>query len=73
MLYLGVASTLLGYIGWNTGLRGLGATRAVTYTFLISPLAVLFGAVLLEEPVTLWLALGGALVVGGVALAQRSR
>ena len=37
----GRRSTFLGYIGWNIGLRGLGATRAVTYTYLISPLAVL--------------------------------
>jgi drug/metabolite transporter (DMT)-like permease len=73
VLYLGVASTFLGYIGWNVGLRGLGATRAVTYTYLISPLAVLMGAVFLDEPVTLWLAVGGALVLGGVWAAQRSR
>ncbi len=73
VLYLGVVSTFLGYIGWNIGLRGLGATRAVTYTYLISPLAVLIGAVILDEPVTLWLAVGGALVLGGVAAAQRSR
>jgi drug/metabolite transporter (DMT)-like permease len=72
VLYLGVASTFLGYIGWNIGLRGLGPTRAVTYTYLISPLAVAMGAILLDEPVTLWLALGGALVLGGVATAQRA-
>lgn len=72
VLYLGVASTFLGYIGWNIGLRGLGPTRAVTYTYLISPLAVAMGAILLDEPVTLWLALGGALVLGGVAAAQRA-
>ena len=52
MLYLGVVSTFLGYIGWNVGLRGLGATRAVAYAHVISPLAVAFGAVLLDEPVT---------------------
>lgn len=73
VLYLGVVSTFLGYIGWNIGLRGLGATRAVTYTYLISPLAVLMGAVFLDETVTAWLAVGGALVVGGVAVAQRAR
>jgi drug/metabolite transporter (DMT)-like permease len=73
VLYLGVVSTFLGYIGWNIGLRGLGATRAVTYTYLISPLAVLMGAAFLDETVTLWLAVGGALVVGGVAFAQRAR
>jgi drug/metabolite transporter (DMT)-like permease len=73
VLYLGVASTFLGYIGWNVGLHGLGATRAVAYTYLISPLAVLLGAAFLDEPVTPWLVLGGALVLGGVAAAQRAR
>ncbi len=67
LLYLGVLATLLGYIFWNLGLKGLGPTRAVTYTYAISPLAVAFGAIFLDEPVTIWLALGGVLVVGGIA------
>jgi drug/metabolite transporter (DMT)-like permease len=71
ILYLGVLATLLGYILWNVGLRGLGPTRAVTYAYAISPLAVLIGAVVLDEDVTVWLVLGAALVVGGIALAQR--
>jgi drug/metabolite transporter (DMT)-like permease len=70
ILYLGVLATFLGYILWNVGLRGLGPTRAVTYTYGISPLAVLIGAVVLDESVTAWLVLGGALVLGGIALAQ---
>ena len=70
LLYLGVLATLLGYIFWNLGLKGLGPTRAVTYAYAIPPLAVTFGAVFLDEPVTIWLALGGALVVGGIAAAQ---
>jgi drug/metabolite transporter (DMT)-like permease len=72
VLYLGILATLLGYIGWNVGLRGIGPTRAVAYTYGISPLAVLIGAVVLDEPVTVWLGVGAALVVGGIALAQRS-
>jgi drug/metabolite transporter (DMT)-like permease len=70
LLYLGVLATLLGYILWNAGLKGLGPTRAVTYAYAIPPLAVTFGAIFLDEPVTLWLAVGGALVVGGIAAAQ---
>jgi drug/metabolite transporter (DMT)-like permease len=70
LLYLGVLGTLLGYIAWNIGLRGLGPTKAVAYTYAISPLAVLIGAVVLGETVTLWLVLGGALVVGGIVAAQ---
>jgi drug/metabolite transporter (DMT)-like permease len=73
VLYLGVVSTFLGYIAWNVGLRGLGATGAVTYAYLITPLAVLMGALFLDETVTAWLAVGGVLVLGGVALAQRAR
>ncbi len=72
ILYLGILATLLGYIFWNVGLRGLGPTRAVAYTYGISPLAVLIGAVVLDEPVTVWLAIGAALVVGGIALTQRA-
>jgi drug/metabolite transporter (DMT)-like permease len=72
LLYLGILATFLGYILWNVGLRGLGPTRAVTYTYAISPLAVLIGALALDEPVTAWLAVGAALVVGGIALAQRT-
>jgi len=72
VLYLGILCTLLGYLAWNVGLRGLGSTNAVTYAYGIPVLAVAFGAVLLDETVTLWLAVGGALVLAGVAAAQRA-
>lgn len=72
VLYLGVLCTLLGYLAWNVGLRALGASRAVAYAYCISPLGVVIGALTLDEPVTVWLALGGVLIVGGIALAQSS-
>jgi drug/metabolite transporter (DMT)-like permease len=71
VLYLGVLATLLGYILWNAGLKGLGPTRAVTYAYGIPALAVVFGAILLDEPITGWLVLGAVLVLGGIVLAQR--
>lgn len=70
VLYLGVLATFLGYIAWNAGLRGLGPTRAVAYTYAIPVLAVAIGALVLDEPLTPWLAAGAALVVGGIALTQ---
>lgn len=70
VLYLGVLSTLLGYVAWNIGLRAFGPTRAVSATYVIPALAVLIGAVTLEESVTAWIAVGGLLIVGGVALAS---
>ena len=72
LLYLGLLATLLGYILWNVGLRGIGPTRAVSYTYAISPLAVGIGAIVLDETVTPWLVLGGGLVIGGIVLTQRA-
>lgn len=70
VVYLGVVCTFLGYMAWNIGLRGLGATRAVSFAYAIPALAVAIGAITLDEPVTGWLVAGGALIVAGVALAQ---
>jgi drug/metabolite transporter (DMT)-like permease len=72
LLYLGVLATFLGYILWSVGLRGIGPTRAVSYTYAISPLAVVIGAIVLGETITPWLVLGGVFVVGGIALTQRT-
>lgn len=71
LLFLGLACTLLGYVAWNVGLKGIGASRAVAYTYAISPLGLALGAVLLDELVTAWLALGAALIVVGLVVAQR--
>ena len=56
---------------WSIALRGLEPSRAMSYLYCVPPLAVAIGALFLDEPVTIWLLLGGALVLGGVALAQR--
>jgi len=73
LLYLGLACTLFAYIAWTVALGRLDASRTVAYLYGVPPLAVLIGAVTLDERVTGWLLLGGALVVGGVALAQVRR
>jgi drug/metabolite transporter (DMT)-like permease len=73
VLYLGLVCTLFGYAAWNVGLRGLGPTRAVSYTYAIPALAVFMGALFLGEPISVWLAVGGALILTGVAVAQRAR
>ncbi len=73
LLYLGLACTLFAYIAWTVALGRLDASRAVAYLYGVPPLAVLIGAVTLDERVTGWLLLGGALVIGGVALAQVRR
>jgi drug/metabolite transporter (DMT)-like permease len=46
----------------------LGASRAITVTFLIPLFGVLWGALFLGEPITPWMLLGGAVVLAGTAL-----
>lgn len=70
VLYLGLVCTLAGYVLWTVGLRSLDPSRAVAYLYGVPVVAVAVGALSLGESLTAWLALGGLLVVGGVALAQ---
>ena len=68
MLTLGIAGTGLGYILYYGLIAGAGASRAILITYLVPTFAVVYGAVLLGEPVT-GAALGGlALVLAGVGL-----
>ena len=71
LIALGLGATLGGYVTWSIALHGLEPSRAMSYLYGVPPLAVAIGALALGEPVTAWLLLGGALVIGGVALAQR--
>jgi drug/metabolite transporter (DMT)-like permease len=70
VLYLGLAATLGGYLAWTLALRRLDASRTTAYLYGVPVAAIAIGAVTLGEPVTVWLALGAALVVAGVAMAQ---
>jgi drug/metabolite transporter (DMT)-like permease len=71
LIALGLGATLGGYVTWSIALRGLEPSRAMSYLYLVPPLAVAIGALALGESVSAWLLLGGALVIGGVAVAQR--
>jgi drug/metabolite transporter (DMT)-like permease len=66
---LGVVCTAIAYKVYFRLLRNVGAGRAVTVTFLFPPFGVLWGALVLAEPVTLSLLAGCAVVLAGTALA----
>ena len=68
VLTLGIAGTGLGYILYYGLIAGAGASRAILITYLVPTFALVYGAVLLGEPVT-GAAIGGlALVLAGVGL-----
>lgn len=71
VLFLGLFCSALGYWLWSYGLARLEAGIASAYLNLLPLVAVLSGAAILGERVGLVEAIGGGLILGGVALAGR--
>ena len=69
--YLGLASSVGAYWCWYYALRRLGATRTSLFSYLIPVWGLTLSALVLGERITAWLPLGVALVVAGIALANR--
>lgn len=73
LLALGVFGTGLAFLTFYALIENVGATSAVMVTYLIPVVALLAGAVVLGEPITVVVVAGTALTIGGVWLAQRER
>jgi drug/metabolite transporter (DMT)-like permease len=70
LIYLVLASGIGGTLLWNYGSKHLSGTTAGTFLYLIPVVAVASGALVLAEPVTIFIVLGGLLMLAGVAAAQ---
>ncbi|KJZ35263.1 DMT family transporter [Pseudomonas fluorescens] len=71
LLYLGVLGSALAYIGYYDGIRKIGATRSGVFIALNPLTAVVLGALLLDEPLTLAMCLGGGLILAGIFLCNK--
>ena len=71
VLFLGVAATAVAYLLYFGLIAGAGASRAILVTYLVPSLALVYGAVLLEEQISALALLGLALVLSGVGLGTR--
>ncbi|MCK9240024.1 DMT family transporter [Desulfocurvus sp.] len=72
ILYLGLLGTVAGFTWFYEGVRAIGAARAAVFINLVPVSAALSGLLLLGEPVDSGLALGAAMVLGGVWLTNRA-
>jgi drug/metabolite transporter (DMT)-like permease len=70
---LGVFGTGMAFLAFYTLIERVGATSAILVTYLIPVVALLAGAVILGEPLTLVVVAGTALTIAGIWLAQRER
>ena len=71
MLVLGVVGTALAFVIFYKLIAEAGAGRASLVSYLAPGVALLYGALLLDEEITLAAIAGLALILGGVALASR--
>jgi len=71
MLVLGVIGTALAFVIFYKLIDETGAGRASLVSYLAPGVALLYGALLLDEEITLAAIAGLALILGGVALASR--
>jgi drug/metabolite transporter (DMT)-like permease len=69
---LGVAGSAVAYVLYYAIIAGAGASRAILVTYLVPPMALVWGATLLGEPVTASDLGGLALILAGVALGTRA-
>jgi drug/metabolite transporter (DMT)-like permease len=70
VLALGLLCTGLAFLLYFRLMRDIGPMRTLTVTFLIPVFGVLWGALLLGEPLGWTLVLGGLCVLMGIALAN---
>lgn len=68
---LGMLCTGFAFVLFYRLIHRVGAPRAVTVTYLVPLFGVGWAWVILGEPLTLRMAIAGALILGGVALSQR--
>jgi drug/metabolite transporter (DMT)-like permease len=71
IVYLGVFPTALGFVTWAFALSRTDAGRLAATTYLVPPISILLGWLLLSETPASLAYLGGALCLAGVGLSRR--
>jgi drug/metabolite transporter (DMT)-like permease len=71
MVYLAVVPMAIGFLTWGYALARTTAGRMGSTTYLVPPIAILLGWLLLAEAPPLLAVAGGALCLGGVFVARR--
>jgi len=73
LVVLGVLGTALAFVIYYELIAGVGAARAALVSYLAPGVALFYGAVFLDEAVTVAAVVGLVLILAGVAIASRPR
>jgi drug/metabolite transporter (DMT)-like permease len=71
-LYLGIFGTLVAFTAYTWLLRSAPISKVVTHQYVNPVVAIMLGALVLDEQLTFAIAAGAALIVGSVFVAVRS-
>ncbi|MEQ9309367.1 MAG: DMT family transporter [Balneolaceae bacterium] len=71
IVYSGLLSVGLAYLIWNHGISKIGAVRTAAYQNLVPVLGLLFGVLILNEPLTVFQYIGSVFVILGIILTRR--
>lgn len=69
--YLAVFGTVVAFVWYYEGVKAIGPARTAVFNNLVPVFGILFGALLLREPILISMVVGGALVITGVTLTNR--
>jgi len=70
LLFMAAFASVAAYLVYFWALKHVAASRIAAFSYLLPVIATLLGIAFLGEPVTRHLLIGGALVMGGVYLAE---
>ncbi|MDQ6601114.1 MAG: DMT family transporter [Chloroflexota bacterium] len=68
LLWVGVITLWLAYVFWFRGLRALQPSQVAVYIYLVPCFGVIAARVFLNEPITLFVLIGGATILSGVII-----
>ncbi len=68
MLWVGVITLWLAYVFWFRGLRALQPSQVAVYIYLVPCFGVIAARIFLNEPITLFVLIGGATILSGVII-----
>ncbi len=71
LLFLGVVASMICFLLWNWVIRRLGAMVATNWVYFNPITTIIFAWWLLSEKITLWFAIGSALIITGMYLCER--
>ncbi len=71
LLFLSVGASFLCYLMWNTAVKHLGPESTSNYIYLVPLVTIIASATILNEPFTITMAIGTALIIGGVMMSTK--